>query len=192
MNEATDFSVAQALEVDMTKRALMIAGIATATSLAAGSALAQSPGVGDSVPPSMQGQSRRETNPEMMQNMARGMGPCMGAGMMQHMGFGMMHGRMMQGGFDLTQIDPAQLAALKTELGITPAQETAWTKYTNVTSDAASTMKSTREAAKAAADDLLAALDEGQRAKARQILPGLASSSPGMMGGMVGGNRNAH
>ena len=176
----------------MAKRALMIAGIATATALAAGSTLAQSPGVGDSARPSMQGQSQREMSPEMMQNMARGMGPCMGAGMMQHMGSGMMHGRMMQGGFELTQIDPAQLATLKTELGIAPAQETDWTKYTNVTRDAAATMKSTREAAKAAADELLTALDEGQKAKARQILPGLASSSPGMMDGMAGRNRNAH
>jgi hypothetical protein len=174
----------------MTKRALMIAGIATATALAAGSALAQSPGVGDSAPPSAQ--SQREMSPEMVQNMARGMGPCMGAEMMQHMGSTMMHGRMMQGSSDLTPTDPAQLATLKTELGITPAQETAWTKYTSVTRDAAATMKSTREAAKAAADELLTALDEGQKAKARQILPGLASSSPGMMGGMAGGNRNAH
>jgi hypothetical protein len=170
----------------------MIAAIATATAFVAGSALAQSPGVGDSAPPSVQGQSQREMCPQMMQNMARGMGPCMAAGMMQHMGSGMMHGRMMQGSSDLTQIDPAQLAALKTDLGITPAQETAWAKYSNVTRDAADTMRSTRETANAAANELLTALDEGQKAKARQILPGLASSNPGMMGGMIGGNRNAH
>ena len=121
--------------------------------------------------------------PGMMQNMARGMEACMGAGMMQRMGSG-----MMQGGFDLTQIDPPKLASLKTELGITPAQETAWTKYSNVVSDVAATMKSTRETAKTAADELLAALDEGQKAKAREVLPGLAASGPGMMGGMAMGD----
>jgi hypothetical protein len=112
----------------------------------------------------------------------------MGADMMQQMGSGMMHGGMMHGGFDLARIDQAQLATLKTELGITPAEETAWTKYSNVLSDAASTMKSTRETAKAAADELFAALDEGQKAKARERLPGLATSGPGMMGGMPMGD----
>jgi hypothetical protein len=112
----------------------------------------------------------------------------MGPGMMQHMGPGMMRGGMMHGGFGLTQIDPAQIATLKTALGITPAQQTAWTKYSNVLRDAATTMKSTSEAAKTAADELLTALDEGQKAKAREILPSLASSSHGMMSGMAMGD----
>ena len=34
---------------------------------------------------------------------------------------------------------------MKTELGITPAQETAWTKYAKAVQDAATTMKTTRE-----------------------------------------------
>src|SRR3984893_4729571 len=177
----------------MKNGALIVASIAAAAALAVGSALAQSPGVGESGPPSTQGQDPRGAGPGMMHNMARGMGPCMGQGMMQHMGHGMMQGGMMQGGFDLTQIDPAQVATLKTELGITPAQETAWTKYSNVLRDAAATTKSTREAATTAADELLTALDEGQKAKARDILPGLASSGPGMMGGMpMGDHRQQH
>jgi hypothetical protein len=188
MSPATDFSVAQALEIEMKKRTLMIASITAAAVLAAGSVLAQSSGVGDSAPPSVQGQGPRGTGPGMMQNMAHGMGPCMGPSMMQRMRSGMMQGGMMRGGFGLTQIDPAQVSTLKTELGITPAQETAWTKYSNVLSDAATTMKSTREAAKTAADELLTALDEGQKAKAREILPGLASSSHGMMSGMAMGD----
>jgi hypothetical protein len=124
----------------------------------------------------------------MMQHMTRGMGPCMGAGMMQRMGMG---AGMMQGGPGLTQLDPAQLESLKTDLGINSAQETAWAKYSNVLREVATTMKSTREAAKTAADELLTALDEEQKAKAREVLPGLATPGPGMMGGMGGGNRNA-
>ena len=175
----------------MKTKALMIASIAAAVVLAAGSALAQSPGAGDSGPASVGAQGPHGSTPGMMQNMARGMGPCMG--MMQHMGHEMMQRGMMQGGFDLAQIDPAKLATLKTELAITSAQETAWTSYSNVLGNAAATTRSTRDAAKTAADDLLTALDEGQKAKARQILPGLASPGPGMMGGMtMGDHRQQH
>lgn len=181
----------------MTKRALIVAGIATGAAIAAATALAQSPGVGDSAPPSTQEQGPRGTGPGMMQNMERGMGPCMGPGMMQrmgsgmmhHMAAGMMHGGMLQGGFDLTQIDPARLATLKTELGITPAEETAWTKYSDVLRETAATVNSTREATKTAANELLGALDGAQKAKARELLPGLASSGLGMMGGMTTGDR---
>jgi vacuolar-type H+-ATPase subunit H len=112
----------------------------------------------------------------------------MGMGMMQHMGMG---SGMMQSRLGLTQIDPAQVEALKTDLGITPAQETAWAKYSNALHDVATTIKSTRQAAKTAADELLAALDEEQKAKAREILPELATSGSSMMGGMGGGDRNA-
>jgi hypothetical protein len=54
-------------------------------------------------------------------------------------------------------------------------------------------MKSTRDAAKTAGDELLTALNDEQKAKAREILPGLATPGPGMMGGMGGGSeRNPH
>ena len=142
--------------------------------------------------------------PGMMQHMGQGMGPGMGKGMMGHMGGGMGPG-MMHGGAGPTQFDPARLETLKTELGITAAQEPAWTKYAKTVQDAAAAMKTTREginpdtiskmspqdrfafvtkmreqmqkqfaAVKTAAEDLLATLDDTQKAKARQTLPGLA------------------
>lgn len=70
----------------MKKRALTIAGITAAAVLAAGSALAQSPGAaGDSGTSPMQGRDPRGMGPGMMRNMARGMEACMGADMIQHM-----------------------------------------------------------------------------------------------------------
>jgi hypothetical protein len=171
----------------MKTEALMIAGIAAAAMLAAGSALAQSPGPDVQGPSSMQQQGQSGTGPGMMQNMPREMSFCMG--MMQRMG--MVNG-MMQSRLGLTQLDPAQIETLKTSLGITAAQEAAWSKYSNVLRDVATTMKSAREAAKTAADELLTGLDEEQKAKAREALPGLATPGPSMMGGMGGANRNAH
>jgi hypothetical protein len=187
MREAADFPVAWTLEAEMKTEALIIAGIAAAAMLAAGTALAQSPGVEG--PSSIQQQGPRGADPGMMQNMGRGMGPCMGMGMMQRMGMG---AGMMQGRLGLTQFDPAQLETLKTSLGIAAVQEAAWSKYSNALRDVATTMKSAREAAKTAADELLLALDDGQKAKARETLPGLATPGPSMMGGMGAGDRNAH
>jgi hypothetical protein len=178
MRKAADFPVAWTLEIEMKTEALMIAGVSAAVMLAAGSALAQS----STGPSTIQQEGPGGAGPGMMQHMARGMGPCMGIGMMQRMGSG-----MMQGGPALMQLDPAQIDTMKTDLGITPAQETAWSKYRNVLRDVATTMKSTRDAAKTAGDELLTALDEEQKTKAREILPGLATSGPSMMGG---GDRN--
>jgi hypothetical protein len=125
--------------------------------------------------------------------MMKGMGP-------------MMHGR---GVF----ADPAQIETLKGELGITAAQETAWSKYAKAVQDAAAAMKTTREtvdpsavsrmapadrfafvtkmreqgqkqfeAVRTAANELLAVLDDTQKTKAGDILPGLALG-PGPMRG---------
>jgi len=126
-------------------------------------------------------------------------------GMMQHQGGAMMGPGMMQGGAAQTPFDPARLATLKTELAITNAQETAWTKYTTAVQDAATAMGTTRAnvdpntvrnmtpadrfafvskireqaqarftAVQTAANELLAVLDDTQKTKARNILPGLA------------------
>ena len=134
--------------------------------------------------------------PGMMQHHGR-MGPGMGKGMMQHQG--------MQRGDGQTPFDPARLATMKTELAITTAQETAWTKYTTAVQDAATAMSATRAdidpntvrnmapadrfafvskireqaqsrftAVQTAANELLAVLDDTQKTKARNILPGLA------------------
>jgi hypothetical protein len=106
--------------------------------------------------------------------------------------------------------DPAQLDTLKGELGITAAQEGAWSKYAK-TVQAAAAMMTAREsidpsavagmspadrfafatkmreqgqrqldAVRTAANELLAALDDAQKAKAGNLLPGLAFS-PGPM-----------
>lgn len=151
----------------------------------------------------MQHRGQGGTGPGMMQH-KEGMGPGMGKGMMQHKGGAMGHG-MMQRGAGQTPFDPARLATLKTELAITAAQETAWTKYTTAVQDAATAMNTTRAgidpntvrnmspadrfafvtkireqaqarftAVQTAANELLAVLDDTQKAKARNILPGLA------------------
>ena len=56
------------------------------------------------------------------------------------MGPGMMHGAPGPGFADAEDIDE-----LKAELGITPAQEPAWSKYVKVVQDATAAMKTTRE-----------------------------------------------
>ena len=120
--------------------------MATAAVLAGGWALAQSVdhGPGGFGPPFMQGHGSGGMGPGMMQHMGQGMGPGMAKGMMQHRGGGMGPG-MMHGGAGLTPFDPARLETLKTELGITAAQEPAWTKYAKTLQDAAAAMKTTRE-----------------------------------------------
>ena len=117
----------------------------------------------------------------MMKGMGHGMGP------------GMMHGAPGSGFADAEDIDE-----LKTELGITPAQELAWSKYVKAVQDAAAAMKTTREgvdpqavskmnpadrfafvskmreqgekqfeAVKAAANELLATLDDSTESRGR-------------------------
>jgi len=192
----------------MRKKVLIIGAIATTTVLAAGWALAQSGphGPGGFGPPFMQGVGPGGMGPGMMQHMAGRMGPGMGPG-------------MMRGGPGFAFTDPAQIDALKKELGITTAQEPAWTKYMKALQDAATNMKTTRESVDpaavskmtqqdrfafatkmreqgqkqdetvtAAANELLGALSDAQKAKAQQTLPGLAAFGPGpMRGAFMGG-----
>jgi hypothetical protein len=115
--------------------------------------------------------------------------------------------------------DPARIETLKSELGITAAQEPAWTKYAKALEEAATAMSATRASVdpytvsrmtdqdryafftkireerqkqfgtvSKAADELIAALDDSQKAKARATLPGLGFG-PGPMwgGGFMGG-----
>lgn len=130
----------------------------------------------------------------------------------------------MHGGPGHALVDPAQIGALKTELGITPAQEPAWDSYAKTLQEAAATMKTARESAdpeavgqmsppdrfafvskmreqgqkqfetvQKAAKELLAALDETQKAKAADILPGLAERGSVMMrGAAMGSPRHSH
>lgn len=202
MRTSNGLSVAQALEIQMKKKFLVIGGIAAATLFVGGWAFAQATGPGGFGPPFM-----------------RGMGPGgMGTGMMQHMGRGMGPG-MMHGGPGLTYADPAQIETLKKELGITSAQEPAWAKYAKALQDAAATMKTTREGVdpeavskmspqdryafvskireqrqkqfetvQTAAKELLATLTDTQKDKALETLPGLAFGGPGpMRGAFMGG-----
>jgi hypothetical protein len=181
----------------MKKKFLVIGGIAAATLLAGGWALAQATGPGGFGPPFM-----------------RGMGPGgMGPGMRGQMGPGMMFG-----GAGPTFADPAQIETLKKELGITSAQEPAWTKYAKAIQDSAATMQKAREGinpdavsklspqdrfafvtkireqgqkqfetVQAAAKELLATLDDTQKAKAQETLPGLAFGPGNMHSAGVGG-----
>ena len=194
----------------MKKKALLIGGIATAALLAGGWALAQtsSHGPGGFGPGGMRGMG-----PGMHGEMGQGMHGQMGPGTHGQMGPGML-GQMgpgMHGGPGLAQFDPAKIDTLKTELGITEIQEPAWTKYTKALQDAATTMKTAREAinpdavsklspqdhfafvtkireqgqkrfetVKTAANELLATLNDAQKAKAQATLPGLAFG-PGTM-----------
>lgn len=175
----------------MKKKALVIGGIAAATLLAGGWAFAQSTGHG---PGGMRGMG-----PGMHGQMGPRMHGQMGSGMRGQMGPGM------HGGPGQAQFDPTRIDALKNELGITAAQEPAWTKYAKAVQDASTAMKTTREGVdpntvsklspadrfafvtkireraqkqfeivKTAADELLATLDEAQKAKAQTTLPALA------------------
>jgi hypothetical protein len=197
MRTSNGASVAQALEIQMKKKMLVIGGIAAATLLVGGWALAQSAGHG----------------PGGMRGMGMGMHGQMGPGMHGQMGPGM-QGQMgpgMHGGPSQTFADPAQIETLKKDLGITAAQEPAWTKYAKAIEDAAATMKATREGVDAetvgkmspqdrfafvtkireqgqkqfetvqtAAKELLVTLDDTQKAKAQTSLPGIAFG-PGTM-----------
>ena len=187
----------------MRKKVLVIGGIAAATLLVGGWALAQTTGPGGFGPPFMRGVG------------PGGMGPGgMGSVMMQHMGRGMGPG-MMFGGTSPTFADPAQLEALKKDLGITSIQEPAWTKYAKTVQDSAATMKTAREgvdrnavnsqdrfaavskireqgqkqfeAVQTAAKELLATLDNTQKAKAQETLPGLAFGPGAMHSAGMGG-----
>jgi hypothetical protein len=178
----------------MKKKFLVFAGIAAATALAGGWAFAQASGPSGFGPPFIRGMGPETMGPAMMQRMHPGAGP-----------------GMMFGGPGLTVADPAHIERLKTELGITAAQESAWAKYAKTLQDAATAMRTAREginpdtvsklspqerfafmtkireqgqkqfeAVKTAANELLATLDETQKGKAQEILPGLAFG-PGAM-----------
>jgi hypothetical protein len=113
----------------MKRKALLIGAIATTALLTGGWALAQTAGHG---PGGM--------GPGMHGKMGPGMHGQMGPGIGGQMGPGATHG-----GPGHAFADPARLDTLKTELGITAAQEPAWTKYTKAVQDAATTMKTARE-----------------------------------------------
>jgi hypothetical protein len=218
MRVATGFTVAQISETNMKKKVLLIGAIAATTLLAGGWVLAQTRGHGPGGmgpggmgPGGMGPGGMHGMHGQMGSGMHGQMGPGMGGQMGGQMGPGM-HGGP---GFAFT--DPARIDSLKTELGITAAQEPAWTKYAKTLQDAAMAFKTTREGINpddvskmspqdrfafvtkireqrqkqfetvtTAANELLATLDDTQKAKARDVLPGLASFGPGRLGAMGG------
>ena len=202
--------------MQMKKKILVIGSIAAVAVLVGGWALAQSSdhfgpggmrGMHGQMGPGMHGQM----GPDMRGQMGSGMHGQMGPGMRGQMG------SSMYGAQGLAQFDPARIAALKTEFGISAAQEPAWTKYAKALQDAVATVATTREGinpdtvskmspqdrfafvtkireqrqqqfetVQSAANELLATLDDAQKIKARDTLPGLASFGPGMRGAMAG------
>lgn len=140
-------------------------------------------------------------------------------GMMEGgMGPGMMsgHGMMGEGGgpFGAAMDPSSHLETLKTQLAITPEQDAAWMAYAKTVGETATAMRTAAEGAsggdrqaffakmqeqmqtsfgavKAAADQLLASLDETQKAKAAQLLPGLAAGPAVIGAGMGMGGHHA-
>ena len=222
----------------MKKKTLVIGAVAAATVLGGGFALAHSVGQGrggfgpggcpgqqmhGQMGPGMHGQygpgPQGQMGPGMRGQYGPGphgqMGPGMqgqyGPGPRGQMGPGMQgqRGPGFQGGPRFAVFDPARLDKLKTEFGITAAQEAAWTKYTKTVQDAATAMQKARadiateagkagpqgrfafgtkmreqaqkqfETVKTAANELLTTLDDTQKTKAQATLPGLAFG-PGM------------
>jgi hypothetical protein len=206
----------------MKRKVLLFGGIAAAVLVAGGLALAQPfhRGHGGHGPWSGPGFAQEEGRGGpggWGPGMGPGTGGMRGHGMGGHgMGGGGMgpHG-MMRGGPGAFA-DPAAIEGLKTELGITPAQESAWTAYTKALREAATNLRTTHEsidrdavfkmtpaerhafmasmqeqrrqqfdAVKSAADALLATLDETQKAKAREVLPGAGAFGPGRRGALA-------
>ena len=198
----------------MKRKVLVIGGIAAATVLIGGWALAQSPGHGP-------GGSRPGGMMGMHGQIGPGMHGQMGPGMHGQMGPGMQG--QMHGGRGLTQFDPARIDTLKTEIGITSAQQPAWAKYTKVIQDTAASIKATHEgvdhdavrkmspqdrqtfmtgmreqrqkefeAVQTAANELLATLNDGQKAKAEKTLPGMGFGPGTIRGADAGGPQHQH
>jgi hypothetical protein len=212
----------------MKKKALAIGAVAVTAALAGGWALAQTAGpgphgVGHGMMQHMGQGMAPGMDPRMGGHGMPGMGHGMGHGMMQGMGHGMGPG-MMHGAPGPAFADAEDIDELKAELGITSAQEPAWSKYVKAVQDATAAMKTTREgvdpqivskmspadrfafvskmreqgekqfeAVKVAANELLATLDDSQKATAADVLPGLIPLGPGAMRGAgMGGQQHRH
>jgi hypothetical protein len=147
LREATELSVALALETDMKTKTLVIGAIAATAVVAGGWALAQTPR--HFAPPFMRGDDTEMHGPGMMRRM--NMGPGMmhqkgpGMGTMHQRGPAMGPGMTHRQGPGLTLADPTQIDGLKDELGITGAQEPAWNKYVKAIQDSAAAMTTARE-----------------------------------------------
>jgi hypothetical protein len=201
--------------MDMTRKALVISAVALTTVLAGGWALAQSVGLGPMGfgPPFMRGQGPDGMGPGMMKGMGHGPG-MMGHGMMKGMGPGMMHGRAGLRFADPAELETLKTeleitaaqeqawgkyvkAVQDAAAGMKTARESVDPEAVGKMSPAdryafVSKMREQAQerfgAVKSAADELLATLDATQKARANEILPGLAFG-PGSMRGAFAGER---
>ncbi len=183
----------------MKKKVLLIGSIAAATVLVGGWALAQATGPGGFGPPFMRGMGHGGMGPGMMmQHMGSGMHSGMGPGMMSGAPGAIFANQVQietlkkELGITATQ-EPAWTKYAKT---IQDAGTTMKAAREGVDPDAVSKLspqdrfvfmtkireqgQKQFETVKAAANELLATLDDTQKAKAQQTLPGLAFG-PGTM-----------
>ena len=206
----------------MKKKTLVISAIAATTVLAGGWAVAQSVGPGGFGPPFMHGQGTDGMGPGMMRGMGPGMMKGMGHGMMKGMGHGMGPGMMHGGpGLTLADpariealkaelaVTPAQEPAWsKYAKAVQDAAATMKTTQESIDPTAVSKMTPADRFAfvtkmreqgqkqfgsvKTAAEELLATLDATQKAKAADILPGLAFGPGPMRGALAGDQQHRH
>jgi len=179
-------------------------------------------GPGGFGPPFMQGHGPGGMGPGMMQHMGQGMGPGMGKGMMGHMGGGMgpgmMHGAAGPTQFDPARLETLKTelgitavqepawtsyaatvqdaaAAMKTTReGINPdtiGKMTPQDRFVFVSKIREQAQKQFATV-KTAAEELLATLDDTQKAKARQTLPGLAFGPGTQHAAGMGGPQHQH
>lgn len=196
----------------MKKKALVIGGIAAATLLAGGWAFAQSTGHGlggmHGMGPGMHGQM----GPGMRGQMSGGMHGQMGPGMRGQMGLGM-HGGPGQTQFDPVRLETLKTelsitaaqepAWTKYAKAVQDAATTMKTTREGVDRDAISKMtpadrfafvskmrergQKQLETVQKSANELLATLDDPQKIKAEQTLPGLAFGPGPMRGASMDG-----
>ena len=179
-------------------------------------------GPGGFGPPFMQGHGPGGMGPGMMQHMGQGMGPGMGKGMMGHMGGGMgpgmMHGAAGPTQFDPARLETLKTelgitavqepawtsyaatvqdaaAAMKTTReGINPdiiGKMTPQDRFVFVSKIREQAQKQFATV-KTAAEELIATLDDTQKAKARQTLPGLAFGPGTQHAAGMGGPQHQH
>lgn len=198
----------------MRKKLLLIGAAATATLFAGGLALAQSHGPGFG-PHSMRGEGHAGMGPGMMQQH-------MGQGMMHQGGHGMGHGGNHGGPgsafVDPAQIEklktelgitPDQEAAWNTyATALQEAADAMKARREGVDPGTVGTLSPAERfafmterheqgrtqfaAVQSAANALLATLDEAQKDKARDVLPGLAFGPGAQHGAIMGGRRHQH
>ena len=202
----------------MKKKTLVISALAATTVLAGGWALAQSVGPSNFGPPFMHGEGFEGAGPGMMKGMGPGMmkGHGMTKGMRHGMGPGMMHEGHRVTFADPARIDalkaelaitPAQEPAwTKYAKAVQDAAATMKTAQEGIDPTAMSKMNPSDRFAfvtkmreqgqkqfgsvKTAADELLATLDATQKAKANDILPGLAFGPGSVRGAFAGDQQN--